>query len=157
MPTFDLSSPLLALLSAALLGVGSGILPTGMAEALAVAIGLVEPTQLAVPMWIVFTVAHVAAKVPWYFLGTRGDLVMGPRVGRYVVRAREMLRARPTYGTGVLALSALLSVPPFHLSAIAAGITHLPLGRFVLICLAGRLVRFGVLAAIPGLLRGWWA
>ena len=157
MPTFDLSSPLLALLSAALLGLGSGILPTGMAEALAVAIGLVEPRQLAVPMWMVFTVAHVAAKVPWYFLGTRGDWVMGPWVARYVQRAREMLRARPRYGAGVLALSALLSIPPFHLSAIAAGITHLPLGRFILICLAGRLVRFGVLAAVPGLLRGWWA
>jgi membrane protein YqaA with SNARE-associated domain len=127
-----------------------------MAEAFAVAIGLVKPTQLAVPMWIVFTVGHVAAKVPWYFLGTRGDRVMGAWVARYVVRARELLRARPTYGTGVLTLSALLSIPPFHLSAIAAGITHLPVGRFVLICLAGRLVRFGVLAATPGLLRGWW-
>lgn len=156
MPTFDVSSPLLALISAALLGLASGILPTGMAEALAVAIGLVEPSQLAVPMWAVFTVAHVVAKVPWYFLGARGDRVMGPWVARYVLRAREMLRARPTYGTGVLALSALFSIPPFHLSAIAAGITHLPVGRFVVICLAGRLARFGALAAIPGLVRGWW-
>jgi membrane protein YqaA with SNARE-associated domain len=155
-PTFDLSSPPVALVSAALLGLGSGILPTGMAEALAVAIGLVEPRGLAVPMWIVFTVSHVAAKIPWYVLGTRGDRMMGPWIARYVIRAREMLRARPSYGTGVLGLSALLSVPPFHLSAIAAGITHLPMGRFVLICLGGRLVRFGVLAAIPGLLRGWW-
>lgn len=157
MPTFDLSSPPLALLSAALLGLGSGILPTGMAEALAVGIGLVEPPQVAVPMYVVFTVAHVAAKVPWYFLGARGDRLMGAWVARYVIRARAMLRERPTYGTGVLALSALLSIPPFHLSAIAAGITHLPLGRFVVICLVGRLVRFGVLAAIPALVRGWWA
>jgi len=155
-PTFDLSSPPVALVSAFLLGLGSGILPTGMAEALAVAIGLVEPPELAIPMWLVFTLGHVAAKVPWYIFGTRGDRVMGPWITRYVVRAREMLRARPSYGTGVLALSALLSIPPFHLSAIAAGITHLPVGRFVVICLAGRLVRFGALAAIPGLLRGWW-
>lgn len=157
MAGFDLSSPGVAIASAALLGFGSGIVPIGMAEALAVAIGVVEPPRLAVMMWLAFTVAHVAAKVPWYWLGTHADRVGEGRTGRFVQRAREMLRRRPNYGTGLLAVSALTSVPPFHLAAIAAGITHIPFVRFALVCLGGRLVRFGVLAAMPALLRSWFA
>lgn len=156
MPSFDLSSPLVALGSAALLGFVSGILPTGMAEALAVAIGFVEPPQLSLGMYLAFTVAHVAAKLPWYWAGTHADRITTPWVVRFVARARELLRRRPGYGVGVLALSAVASVPPFHLSSIAAGITRIPVLGFVLICLAGRLVRFGVLAGVPMLMRLWW-
>ena len=49
-------------------------------------------------------------------------------------------------------MSAVTSVPPFHLASIAAGITAIPFGRFVLLCLVGRLLRFGVLGAFPSLL-----
>jgi len=155
-PTFDLSSPVLALGTAALAGFGAGILPIGMAEALAVAIGVVLPAELAVAMWAVFTLAHVTAKMPWYWLGTQSDRVMHRWTQRYVDRTRAFLAARPTYGNGVLALSALTSVPPFHLASIAAGMTHLPFGRFVVICLGGRLVRFGLLAAAPAAIRAMW-
>lgn len=156
MPSFDLSSPLVAIGSAALLGFASGILPTGMAEALAVAIGFVEPPQLSMGMWLAFTVFHVMAKLPWYWAGTHAERVGAPWAVRFIARARELLRQRPGYGTGVLALSAVTSVPPFHLSSIAAGITRIPVVRFTLICLAGRLVRFGVLAGVPMLARLWW-
>lgn len=156
MPAFDLSSPILALGSAVVAGFAAGILPIGMAEALAVAIGVVLPTELAVAMWMVYTVAHVTAKMPWYWLGAHSDRVMHPWAKRHITRSRAFLEARPSYGSGVLALSALLSVPPFHLSSIAAGMTHIPFGRFVAICLGGRLVRFGVLAAAPTVLRAWW-
>jgi membrane protein YqaA with SNARE-associated domain len=155
-PAFDLSSPPVALGSAAAAGFAAGILPIGIAEALAVAIGVVLPVELAIAMWVVYTIAHVAAKTPWYWLGAHSDRVMHPWAKRHIARSRAFLAARPSYGTGVLALSALLSVPPFHLSSIAAGITHIPFGRFVAICLSGRLVRFGVLAAAPALIRAWW-
>lgn len=128
-----------------------------MAEALALGIGVVQPPGLALAMWVAFTVAHVAAKVPWYWVGTRADrfFVVGERkrAARFVERAREMLQKRPSYGAGVLLLSALASVPPFHLASIAAGMTRIPFVPFVVICLSGRLVRFGLLAAVPGALR----
>ena len=41
-------------------------------------------------------------------------------------------------------------------ASIAAGITHMGFGRFLAISLGGRLVRFGVLAAAPALIRAWW-
>ncbi len=156
MPTFDLSSPALAFGSAAVAGFAGGILPIGMAEAVAVAIGVVLPTELAVGMWLAYTVGHVAAKTPWYWLGSQSHRVMHPWAKRHIERSQAFLAARPTYGSGVLALSALTSVPPFHLASIAAGITHIPFGRFLVLCLGGRLVRFGVLAAAPAVIRAWW-
>lgn len=116
------------------------------------AIGLVHPPRLAIAMALCFTVAHVAAKLPWYWVGTRADVVRWAWARRAVARARTFLRERPGYGTGLLAVSAVSSVPPFHLASIAAGITAIPFGRFVLLCLLGRLVRFGALGAFPALL-----
>lgn len=153
MPTLDLASPALALGSAALLGIATGIVPIGAAEAVALAIGLVTPRWLALTMGLVFTLAHVSAKLPWYWLGTRAERVSGERGARHVTRARQMLADRPAYGIGLLLLSAVLSVPPFHLAAIAAGLTRMALVPFVTACLAGRLVRFGVLVTAPQLLR----
>lgn len=153
MPAFDLSSPLVAALSALGLGALSGIVPTGMAEALAVGIGLVASPRLAVLMWVTFTLGHVAAKLPWYWLGTQADRAVGVRAAKWVVRARGLLAARLGYGAGLLFLSAVASVPPFHLSAIAAGLVRLRPLPFVALCLLGRLIRFGVLVASPALLR----
>ncbi len=150
---YEASSPFVAAGSALLLGAATGILPVGLAEASALAIGLVTPRWLAVLLCVAFTVGHVAAKLPWYWLGGHADRVTGRWGARYVARAREMLASRPAYGRGVLALSAVTSVPPFHLSAIAAGITGVPALPFVAICLGGRLLRFGLLVTAPQLLR----
>ena len=153
MPPFDVSSPALALGTAAVAGFGAGILPIGMAEALALAIGVVEPPELAVAMWLVFTATHVLAKVPWYWLGAHSDRVMGAWAMRYTQRARAFLDERPAFGTGLLAVSALTSVPPFHLASIAAGMTRIPFARFLVLCFGGRLVRFGLLVLAPEVVR----
>lgn len=153
MPTLDLSSPLVALGSAAALGFLVGVAPIGLAEVLAVAIGVVEPPRLALAMLVVFTLAHVAAKALWYGVGAFADRVRHARSQELIAKARSLIERHPGYGSGVLAASAVLSVPPFHLAAIASGITRIPFGRFVAICVAGRAIRFGVLAAAPALVR----
>ena len=153
LPEFDLSSPALALGSAALIGFATGIIPIGAAEAAALAIGLVSPRWLALAMCVVFTLAHVGAKLPWYWLGGHAKRVSGERGAKYLLRARQMLAERPQYGGGLLLMSALLSVPPFHLAAIAAGLTRMAIVPFITACFAGRLVRFGVLVTAPQLLR----
>lgn len=149
----EAASPLIALPTAFLTGALSGIVPSGMAEALALAIGFVEPPSLALGMWLSFTVGHVAAKLPWYWLGANAERVRWARGQRWIARARAMLERRPQYGLGVLGLSALTSVPPFHLASIAAGLVRVPVMPFVLLCLVGRLARFGVLALAPVVLR----
>ena len=153
----DLSSPLLAILSAGALGFVVGLVPIGMAEALAVAIGAVMPPALSLTMLGVFTLAHVAGKIPWYWLGTQADRAQSVRAKALVVRARELLSARKVYGAGVLGAAALASVPPFHLAAIAAGIVRFNFGAFLLVCLTGRAVRFSMLASLPAIVRAVFA
>ena len=141
------------MLTALATGFAFGILPVGLAEVAAVAIGVVQPPGLAVAMLAAFTFAHVAAKLPWYVLGTRAERLQHPRAQAFTARARALIARYPGFGVGLLGVSALTSVPPFHLAAIASGLVRIPFGRFVLICLAGRTVRFGVLAAVPALVR----
>jgi membrane protein YqaA with SNARE-associated domain len=155
-PTLDVSSPTVAIVSAIVLGFLTGAIPIGMAEATAVAIGLVTPPWLVVAMWASFTLAHVAAKMPWFWIGARAEHLQRPWLVRHVQRAKSLLERHPRYGAGLLMFSATLSFPPFHLSAIAAGISHLPLARFAAICIIGRAIRFGVLVTAPGLLRQWF-
>ena len=152
-PTLDVSSPALALWSALVVGFLFGVVPIGLAEVSALAIGAVRPPGLALAMLALFTVAHVGAKVIWYYIGSWADRVRHERLRRSIVRAREVIAKHPGYGAGVLAASALTSVPPFHLAAIAAGIARIPLARFIAICLAGRLVRFALFAAAAPLVE----
>ncbi len=155
LPELDLSSPALALWSAGVLGFLVGALPVGLAEVVALAIGAARPPGLALAMLGVFTATHVAAKVIWYWLGTLADRVTHAPTRALIERGRAQLAHHPALGAGVLAASAVLSLPPFHLAAIAAGITRYPLWRFVAVCLAGRAVRFGAIAAVPALIRAW--
>jgi len=150
----NLSSPLLAVLSAGVLGFVVGLVPIGLAEALALAIGAVMPPALSLTMLAVFTAAHVLGKLPWYWLGRQADRVQHPRATALIARAREILASRRQYGAGLLAAAALASVPPFHLAAIAAGMVRYNLGAFLAVCLAGRAVRFAILASVPALFRG---
>ena len=155
MPTLELSSPAIALWSAIATGFITGLLPIGLAEAGALAIGTVAPTSLALTLLGAFTAAHVAGKLGWYWLGTFADRVTErhARTHAFIVKAREVMAEHPGYGAGVLASAAVASVPPFHLAAIAAGIARVPFARFVLICLGGRLVRFALIGAVPALAR----
>lgn len=135
------------------------MIPIGLAEAAALAIGAVRPPALALTLVAVFTLAHVAGKLGWYWLGTRADLVTerSPRSYEFIKRAREVLARYPAFGLGVLAASAVASVPPFHVAAIAAGVTRIPFVSFLLVCLAGRLVRFALIASVPALVRTLFA
>ena len=119
------------------------------------AIGVLEPPALAVTLLVAFTLGHVAAKCPWYWIGTRADRVRWPVAARGVARARAMIARHPAYGQGLLGVSAVTSVPPFHLAAIGAGMVRIPLPVFLALCLLGRLVRFGALGALPTVVRGW--
>ena len=133
----------------------TGLIPIGLAEAAALGIGTLQPPERALGLLALFTVAHVAGKVPWYLLGASADRVTAeyPRAKRQVEKARELMAKHPVYGLGVLAAAAFASVPPFHLAAIAAGIARIPVWRFLVICLLGRALRFGLIAAVPSLVR----
>jgi membrane protein YqaA with SNARE-associated domain len=122
----------------------------GLAEVAALGLGAVRPAGLSWALLAAFTVGHVAAKVPWYLIGRAADRAPHPRARRMVERARAMLAERPHFGTGLLGVSAVTSVPPFHLASIAAGMVAIPVWRFLLLCGVGRALRFGLLGSVFG-------
>ena len=122
----------------------------GLAEVAALGLGAVRPAGLSWALLAAFTVGHVAAKVPWYLIGRAADRTPHPPHRRMVERARALLAERPHFGTGLLGVSALTSIPPFHLASIAAGVLGIPCWRLLIPCLAGRAIRFGLLGAVVG-------
>lgn len=147
----DFSSPATALASAFLLGVLMGAIPLGAAELLVLLLAGLEPRSLVLPLVLVMTAGHVGGKLLWYWAGAQHDRIRHPWVRRQVAAAEQYLRARPHLGLGALAASALVSVPPFHLTAIGAGVVRAPVVVFLAVAFVGRAVRFGALATVPHL------
>ena len=101
------------------------------------------------PLLVVLAAAgQMAAKIGLYHAG-RGMLEL-PR-GRYrakVEAVRAKLDAWKTKPYIVYGTSSVLGLPPFYLTVLAAGAMRIRFLAFLLIGLAGRLLRFAVLVAI---------
>jgi len=106
-----------------------------------------RPSQL---LWLVVAAAtgQMAAKVPLYYAGQA--LLALPR-GRYraqiekAQRKLEQWKARPHV---IYAVSAVVGLPPFYLTVLAAAAMHIRFRAFVAIGLAGRLIHFTAIAAL---------
>jgi len=149
----QMASPGSAIGAAAALGFLFGAIPVGAAEMLAIGAGAVRPRTLIIPLVVALSAGHVAGKMVWYWIGTLEARVTQPRLRSWVEQPQVLRRQYPQLGTGLLATSALASVPPFHLMVVAAGIGRIPLPTVVLTSFAMRLLRFGLIAAFPTVLR----
>jgi membrane protein YqaA with SNARE-associated domain len=106
-----------------------------------------RPSQLT---WLVIAAAtgQMLAKISLYYAGQ--GLLELPR-GRYrariesVRRKLERWQARPYL---IYAVSSVVGLPPFYLTVLAAGAMHIRFRAFLAIGLAGRLIRFAVIAAL---------
>ncbi len=133
------------------LGVGfvSGAAPVTVAEATALAAAAIPSLHLRMAIIGAFTLGHVAGKALWYWLGTLESHVTRPSLRRWLDRAHAVAAQHPAVSLGVAATSAVISVPPFHLLAVSAGIVRTPAIPFFLVAFVGRLVRFSAIAAFP--------
>ncbi len=146
-------SPLLALLSAFALGVAFGAVPTGTAEAFALAAGVVNPPMLRVPLIVVYTAGHIIGKLLWYWFGTHSERFRNPRIRQMIARAKELLAKNRHVGNGLLFTSSFASLPPFLPMVVASGVARVPIATFLVVSFVGRLLRFGAVAAFPALIR----
>jgi membrane protein YqaA with SNARE-associated domain len=142
-----------ALGSALVVGFVLGITPAGAAEAVALAAAAIPSMRLRIGVVVAFTAGHLIAKAVWFWLGTFESRVKRPRLRAWIERARTLAMRHPKLGLGLTATSAVTSVPPFHVIAMAGGLVHSPPVPFFAVAFAGRLVRFGALAASPSLVR----
>ncbi len=133
----------------------SGIVPFVNAELFLLAVAAIAPPS---SLWIVValaTLGQMLAKTGMY-LGGRGVIRLPFRRGKEdlaAVRARvERWRSKDL----LVFVSASSGLPPFFVLSILAGTLRFPFARFLAAGLAGRLVRFAVLVAVPGVGR-WLA
>ena len=152
-------------------GAASGLVPVINAEALITASALTRP-DLWLPASACLTVGQCAAKVLIYLTAREGPqrVRRDGRASRLVDRVRAVVRrprrlatelsgrahprwerllrllGEPIPGTAVVALSATVGLPPLALVSVLAGSARLRLPLFVVACLAGRLVRFVLIA-----------
>lgn len=145
----------LEVLGALAFGVGSALLPVVNAEAYA----LVRAGQSvwgALLVVLALAIGQTAGKLVLFEAARRGSGLLRPRKpvserrSRWAQRAATLLTDNRTAAPAVLA-SALVGLPPLAAVSIAAGAAGQSRRLFLSLCLAGRTVRFG-LVALPVLL-----
>jgi membrane protein YqaA with SNARE-associated domain len=99
-------------------------------------------------------VGQVAGKVLLYLAGRgtfhRLKLREQPRLKSVIAR----LEKSPRTSGLVLFSSASAGLPPLYAMSVASGMIGLPLSRFIVIGLAGRILRFALLVQVPHLFTG---
>jgi membrane protein YqaA with SNARE-associated domain len=132
----------------------SALVPVFNAEAYLIAASALAPSALAPAILVAGTLGQMAGKVVLYYAGRGAVRLPGERIQRALREAEARLGRRPGMESAVLFSSATLGLPPFYLVTLASGMMHLPLPRFVVLGLLGRLLRNAVVVALPQLLRG---
>lgn len=125
----------------------SSLVPVVNAELLLMGLALATPA--AAPLLVVVMAAGQMVGKSVLFLGggrlTRSTL--GGRLARWRLDGRTRRAGAPLIG-----ISAFTGLPPFYLVSVAAPALGVPFRTFLVLGLAGRLLRFGVLVALPRLI-----
>jgi len=125
----------------------SSLVPVVNAELLLMGLAVASPA--AAPLLVVVMAAGQMVGKSVLFLGggrlTRSTL--GGRLARWRLDGRRRRAGAPLIG-----ISAFTGLPPFYLVSVAAPALGVPFRTFLVLGLAGRLLRFGVLVALPPLI-----
>lgn len=157
---------------------GSALVPVISIEVFVLGLMAGEPGTQWYLVGAAVAIGQVAGKL-FYYLGARGSIRLPPALHRRVHRQRpptprrdrwhtrtkwlrakvEALRERchrhPKWMAGTYALSAVVGLPPFMATTVLAGLADMRLPTFVTAGLAGRFVRYSLLAACPALFASW--
>ena len=92
---------------------------------------------------------QMAAKLLLYYAALGMFELPKGRHKERIEKARSKIEKWRSKPKAVLALSATLGLPPFYLSSFAAGALKIRLRTFCAIGMAGRVLRFSLVVAIP--------
>lgn len=146
---------LLCLSSFAICGIGA-LVPFVNTEVYLIGAAALTPPELWAPLVVAGTVGAMAGKVLLYYAGRGVVKLPGGRVKRGLEKARSQMETRPRVGMALYAASALIGIPPFYVTTLAAGAVRMNIAFFLAVGFVGRLVRFALVVALPALAAGWW-
>ncbi|MBE2999909.1 hypothetical protein IDM40_14510 [Nocardiopsis sp. HNM0947] len=135
----------------------SGLVPLINIELYLVGAVVAVDDGALVAMAVAAGLGQTLGKLPYYYVG-RGSLEIpwfkrrARTPGKWTARAetwRARAEARPVWGMGLLAVSSLVSVPPFMVVSVLAGVVRMGPVAFCTITFLTRTARFLVVVLAP--------
>jgi membrane protein YqaA with SNARE-associated domain len=139
---------LLCLSSFAICGAGA-LLPFVNTEIYLIGASALMPRAMWVPLVIAGSLGAMAGKVVLYLAGRGVVKLPKGRVQRGISAMQAKMEERPKTGKLLYAVSAVVGLPPFYVTTIAAGAVEMNFLFFLLAGLAGRIIRFAFVVALP--------
>ena len=143
---------LLCLTSFAICGAGA-LIPFLNTEVYLIGASAMAPRALWVPLVVSGTIGAMAGKVVLYYAGRGVVKLPGGRVQRGLARMQARMEEKPLVGKLLYAASAVVGVPPFYVTTVAAGAVGMNYTFFLVVGFFGRLIRFALVVALPQMAR----
>jgi len=124
----------------------SGLVPLVNAELLVVGVVIAAP-QIGIPLVaLVSTAGQMTSKTVLFGIARRAPGRLRGRARAALERASRGVAGRGGAANSLVFASACTGIPPFYGTSLAAGALGMRLQSFLLSGVAGRLVRFGLIA-----------
>jgi membrane protein YqaA with SNARE-associated domain len=157
---------------------GSAVVPFLSIELFVIGLAAQEPQISCLLLGAVVAVGQVGGKLLYYYAG-RGSIhlpaflhraprepkpptarrarwqLRTKRVRAWVDGVRAKCERHPHWMVGTYAVSSVVGLPPYMATVVLAGLVRMRLSTFLGAGLAGRFIRFSLLAASPPLFAGW--
>lgn len=157
---------------------GSALLPLISVEIFLIGLATQQPHIHWLALGAVVAVGQVAGKLIYYY-AARGSLhlpafmhrksklgaaasarrerwrMRTKRLRGWVELLREKCHRHPHWMVTTYGLSSVLGLPPFMATSVLAGMVRMKLSAFLSAGLAGRFIRFSIIAASPALIASW--
>lgn len=133
----------------------SALIPVMNAEVYLLGASALLPRSLALPLVVAASAGQMIGKMVMYFAARGALRLPNARLQRAVATVHARYANRAAVDGPVLFSSAALGFPPFYIVTVAAGVLRIPVWRFLVVGLCGRLLRFGVIVLAPQLVREW--
>ncbi|HEX4418452.1 MAG TPA: VTT domain-containing protein [Kofleriaceae bacterium] len=133
-------------------GAISSLIPFVSIDLFLIGLTVATGTSLAValPVVLLASAGQLAGKLPIYW-ASRGAANLPDRHRERLERMRARITRWQNAPHLILAVSALVGLPPFSLMATAAGILEIRLRSFCVVVFAGRAARFAIVIAVTAL------
>jgi pimeloyl-ACP methyl ester carboxylesterase/membrane protein YqaA with SNARE-associated domain len=146
-------SPLLLCFITVFFGALASLSPLSPVEPVLVAIALVAPRWLLLPLILLAAASHMSTKTIVFLGGQRLERAFSGRRRERFEAFRARLTGRPMLQRGTLFVSSVVGLPPFYVVTALCGTLKMPLREFLMVGTTGRTIRFAALMLLPQLFR----
>jgi membrane protein YqaA with SNARE-associated domain len=149
MPDPAAHGPLLLCLLTLVVAVIGSLLPLSPIEPLLLAVAASVPAPFLLPVVVLATVGHMAAKTLLYMGGHHAERAVPERRRATLRRVRALVSRHRSARCLTVLVSAFTGTPPFYLVTICCGALRIPLSDYLVAGTIGRGLRFAAFTLLP--------